>query len=152
MTTNNGQPIAYVHAELCNVPAHAELEQALAHERGLREAADLACEQVRALSKLEIKRLVTEREAAEALGPAFDALNEHALALTAYATRLLAALTQQRQALTDISDLWVKSGTRAQLDDAMHIADTALAADHAALVSEAESLGVEVTDGLGTKA
>ncbi len=35
--TDNDQPIAYVHAELCNIPAHAELEAKLACAEAERE-------------------------------------------------------------------------------------------------------------------
>ena len=150
----------------------AELEQALAHERGLREVAELALEQVRARSKLEIKRQVTEREAAEAelaaqeqvsremgrsnwtkdqwrqlAGLAKGSRNrfeQDAADLRDYATRLLAALTQQRQALENIMTFMGRNADDMADHKVWRRGWDALATDHAALLAEGATLGVGV--------
>ncbi len=169
--------------------AIAELEQALAHERGLREQLEkrlveeaqrgLKNGQLREAAEAELARVsklwnevrmarpadvagwravVNEQkaraEAAEAelqrlvgeLNTALDFWVQQAAdivkernALTAYASRLLAALTQQREALELISnpDRTVYPG-----GSYWDIARAALATDTAALEAEGETLGV----------
>ncbi len=167
----------------------AELEQALAHERGLREAAEAesdkwfaiaAAEQdVKALLDRNVKlrqwlessdgmmanyeRLASKyKHRAEAAEAAFHTVDTDNLmlkdantVLRQYASRLLAALTQQRQALkqTDklvsvvhdrnYDDVFSQQAASDAVWAVHHEARAALATDHAALVSEGTALGVE---------
>ncbi len=128
-------------------------EQALAHERGLREAAEAALEATAStirsldagLTRAEIEREAAEAERTDAYVLVSKRVLEIAV-LTNYASRLLAALVAQRQALEGIAV--TSNGRRIGLTAADAYSMRALAGetlkqtDTAALEAEGETLGV----------